>query len=136
MVIASVVIYGCESWTIKKAVCAKLFQLCPTLCNAMDCSTRGSSVCVDSPGNNTRVGCQALLQGIFPAQGLYPGLSHCRWILYHLSHQGSPRKLQWVAYPFSSGSSQPRDRTQVSSIAGGFFTILATREAQTLLTNS
>ena len=32
------------------------------------------------------------------------------------------RILEWVAFPFSSGSSQPRDRTQVSSIAGRFFT--------------
>ena len=38
--------------------------------------------------------------------------------------------LEWVAFPFSRGSSQPRDQTQVSSIAGGFFTRCATREAQ------
>ena len=41
------------------------------------------------PGKNTGVGCHALLQGIFPTQGLNPGLLHCRQILYHLSHQGS-----------------------------------------------
>ena len=40
------------------------------------------------------------------------------------------RILKWVAFPFSSGSSQPRDRTQVSHIAGRFFTSWATREAQ------
>ena len=40
------------------------------------------------PGKNTGVGCHALFQGIFPTQGLNPGLQHCRWILYHLSHQG------------------------------------------------
>ena len=39
--------------------------------------------------------------------GLNPGILHCRWILYQLSHKGSPRILEWVAYPFSSGSSQP-----------------------------
>ena len=44
----------------------------------------------DSPGKNTRVGCHALLQGIFQTQGLNPGLLHCRKILYHLSHEGSP----------------------------------------------
>ena len=38
--------------------------------------------------------------------------------------------LEWVAFPFSRGSSQPRDRTQVSCTAGGFFTSQATREAQ------
>ena len=41
------------------------------------------------------------------------------------------RILEWVAFPFSRGSSQPMDRTQVSHIAGGFFTSWATREAQT-----
>ena len=40
------------------------------------------------------------------------------------------RILEWVAFPFSRGSSQPSDRTQVSRIAGGFFTSRATREAQ------
>ena len=44
----------------------------------------------DSPGKNTRVGCHAFLQGIFPAQGSNPGLLHCRHILYHLGHKGSP----------------------------------------------
>ena len=39
------------------------------------------------------------------------------------------RILEWVAMPSSRGSSQPRDRNQVSHIAGGFFTIWATREA-------
>ena len=39
------------------------------------------------------------------------------------------RILEWVAVPFSKGSSQPRDRTQVSHIAGRFFTSWATREA-------
>ena len=42
------------------------------------------------------------------------------------------RILEWVVMPSSRGSSQPRDRTQVSYIAGGFFTIWATREAQSL----
>ena len=76
-------------------------QSCPTLCNPMDCSPPGSSVHGDSPGKNIRVGCHALLQGIFPTQGLNPGFPHCRQILYHLSHQGSPRILERVAYPFS-----------------------------------
>ena len=45
----------------------------------------------DSPGQNTGVGCCFLFQGMFPTQGLNPGLPHCGWILYHLSHQGSLR---------------------------------------------
>ena len=40
---------------------------------------------------------QSLLQGIVPTQGSNPGLLHCRWILYCLSHQGSPRILEWLA---------------------------------------
>ena len=65
-------------------------QWCPTLWNLMDCSRLGSSVHRDPPGKNTGVGCHALLQGIFPTQGLNPGLPHCGWILYRLSHQGRP----------------------------------------------
>ena len=40
------------------------------------------------------------------------------------------RILEWVAMPSSKGSSQPRDWTHISGIAGGFFTVWATREAQ------
>ena len=84
----------------------------------------------NSPGQNTGVGCLSLLQGIFPLQVSNPGLLHCRWILYQLSLKGSPRILEWVAYPFSRGSSWPRNRTGVSCIAGRFFTNWAIREAQ------
>ena len=51
-------------------------------------------------------------------------------ILYQMSHKGSPRILEWVAYPFSSESSQPRNWAGVSWIAGRFFTSWATRESQ------
>ena len=51
----------------------------------------------NSPGQNTGEGNLSLLQGIFPTQGLNPGLLHCRWILYQLSHKGSPILLFWVA---------------------------------------
>ena len=68
----------------------------------MDSSPPGSSVHGDSPGKSTGMGCHVLLQGIFPTQGSNPGLPHCRWILYYLSHQRSPRILEWVAYSFSS----------------------------------
>ena len=44
--------------------------------------------------------------------------------------------LEWVAGPFSKGSSQPGDRTQVSLIAGGFFTRWVTREAQLVVKSS
>ena len=88
-----------------------------------------ASVHGDSPSKNTDVGCHALLQGIFLTQGSNPGLSHCGQILYHLSHQGSPRILGWVACSFFRGSSQPRNQTRVACIAGGFFTSWAPGEA-------
>ena len=44
----------------------------------------------NSPGQNTEVGSCSLIQAIFPTQGLNPGLPHCKWILYQLSHRGSP----------------------------------------------
>ena len=84
----------------------------------------------NSPGQNTGVGSLSLLQGIFPTQGSNPGLLHCRWILYPLSHRGSPRILEWVAYPFACGSSWLRNRTGVSCTSGSYFTTWAIREAQ------
>ena len=97
-------------------------------CDPMDCSPPGSSVPGDSPGKNTGVGCHALLQGIFPTQGSNPDLLNCGQFLYHLSHQGSPKMLEWVAYPFSRGPSWPRNQTRVSCIAGRFLISWATRE--------
>ena len=84
-------------------------QSCPTLCDLVDSSPSGSSVHGDSPGEKIGVGCHALLQGIFPTQGLNPGFPHCRRILYCLCHQRSPRILEWIAYPFSRGCSWPRN---------------------------
>ena len=105
-------------------------QWCPALCDCMDCSPPGSSAHGDSPVKNTGMSCHVLFQGIFPTQELNPGLPHCKWILYHLSHQKSQRILERVGYPFSRGSSWPRSWTRVSCIAGRFFTSWATREAQ------
>ena len=51
----------------------------------------------------------SLLQGFFPTQGLIPGLSNFGEIHYYLSHQGSPRILQWIAYPFSRGIFQTQE---------------------------
>ena len=76
---------------IKATLCCAWSFSCVWLWNPMACSPPGSSVRGDSPDKNTRVGCHALLQGIFPTQGSNPGLPHCRWILYQLSHQGSPK---------------------------------------------
>ena len=102
----------------------KVTQSCLTLCDPMDCPW------------NSQVFARILewvafpfSRGIFPTQGSNPGLLHCRWIFYQLSHKGSPRILEWGAYRFSSRSSQPGNRTGVSCIAAGFFTNWAIREA-------
>ena len=115
----------------KSGFSVSILTPCTMLCLvAQSCQTLGPhglwptrSLCPwDSSGENTGVSCYALLQGIFPTQGSNPGLPHCGWILYQLSHEGSPRILDWLAYPFSRGSSRPRNRTGVSCTAGGFFT--------------
>ena len=88
-------------------------------CSVVSASLRLHGLCspCNSPGQNTRVGSLSLLQGIVPIQGSNPGLPHCRQILYQLSHKGSPGILEWVAYPFSRGSSWPRNWTRVTCIA-------------------
>ena len=52
----------------------------------------------NSAGQNIGVGSLSLLQGIFPTQGSNPGLSHCRQILYQLSHKGSPSFFSDIMY--------------------------------------
>ena len=100
----------------------KVIQSCTTLCSPVDYTIHGIL-------QARTVGSLSLLQGIFPTQGLNPGLPHCRQILYQLSHKGSPRIPEWVAYPFSSGSFWPRNWTGVSCITGRFLTNWAIREA-------
>ena len=64
-------------------------KFCPTLCDPMV-----QLLCPwESPSKNTGMGCYFLLQGIFPMQGLNPGLLHCRQTLYPLSHQRSPKQV-------------------------------------------
>ena len=129
-----------------KKVKVKVAQSCLILCDPMDYTvhgilqarilewipfpfSRGSSqprspaLQVDSlpaepqgKPKNTGVGSLPLLHRSFPTQELKWGLPHCRQILYQLSYKGSPRILEWVAYLFSSRSSQPRNQTRVSCI--------------------
>ena len=102
----------------------KATWLCLILCSPMNYTYSPWN----SPGQNTGEGSCFLHQGIFPTQGLNPDLLCWGWILYQLSHQGSPlRILEWVTYPFSSGSSWPRSRTRVSCIAGRCVTSSATK---------
>ena len=63
----------------------KVAQSCLTLCNPMDYTVQG----ILQP-SILELGSFSLLQGIFPTQGSNPGVLHCRWILYQLSHKGSP----------------------------------------------
>ena len=89
------------------AVLCLVAQSCLTLCNPMERSPPGSSVHRDSPGKNTGVGCYVLLQGIFPTQGLNPGLLHCRWILYcHFPSLQSLPPLSPSPLPRSSQSAR------------------------------
>ena len=100
----------------------KATQLCPTLWDPMNYTVRGIL-----QARLLEWVAVPLHQGIFPTQGLNPDLPCWGRILYQLSHQGSPlRILEWVAYPFSSGSSQPRNGTGVFCTAGGFITSSAT----------
>ena len=77
----------------------------------MDHSMPGSSVHQIQQARILEWVASFLLQGIFLTQRLNPGLPHCGRILYHLSHQGGPRILEWEAYPFSRGYSQCRNQT-------------------------
>ena len=68
------------------------------------------------PENSPGVGSRSLLQGIFPTQGSNPSLLHFRQILYQLTQHGSPRILEWVAYPFSRGISRPGNWTGFAAL--------------------
>ena len=63
------------------------------LCNSMDTRLLGPW---DFLGKSIGVGCHFLLQKIFPTQGSNPGLPHCRQMLYHLHHHGSPKSKSRV----------------------------------------
>ena len=118
-------------WTWIKIFCSwhldlhesEIFSVCPTLCNSMDYTVHGI------------LQARILEWVAFPFSRRSPKprdwmqVSHCRKILYQLSHKGRPTILEWVAYPFSRGSSRPRNWTGVSWIAGGFFTNWANRVA-------
>ena len=66
-------------------------QLCLTLWDPMDCSPPGSPVHGISQARILKGMAISFSRGIFPTQGLNPGLQHCSQILYRLSHQGSPQ---------------------------------------------
>ena len=119
----------CDPWlNSSKAESERHAQSCLTPCHPMDSSPPGSSVHGILQARIPEWVAILFSRGIFPTQGSNTGLPHCRQILYQLSHKGSPRILEWIAYPFPSRSSWPRNWTGVSFIAGGFFTNWAIRE--------
>ena len=76
----------------------------------------------NSPGQNAEMVSLSFPSPVdLPNPGIESRSPALQWMLYQLSHQESPRILEWVAYPFSSGSSRPSYQTRVSCIAGGFF---------------
>ena len=90
-------------------VASEVAQSCVTLCDPMDCSLPGSKEPLSPwnfPGKSTGVGCHFLLQGIFPTQGLKPGLLHWQAHSLPLSHQGNPNicyKKVTCIWSFSHG---------------------------------
>ena len=133
-------------------------KLCPTLCDPIDCSPPGSSVHTilqarilewvaisfsrgsSWPRGQTWVSCIArqilyywanweALVGTWKVKVAQLCPTLCNPMDYIVYGILQARILEWVDFPFSRGSSQPRDRTQVSCIADGFFTSWATREA-------
>ena len=130
-------------------VCANSFQLRPTVCDPMDCclpgssvhgilqarklkwiampSSRGSSLLKD-PTHGPLRPWQALAGGFFTTsttwETFFPSESESHSVMSNSLVHGifQARILEWIAFPFSRRSFQPRDRTQVSCIAGRFFT--------------
>ena len=81
-------------------VLGQVASVLSTLCNAIDFSLLGSSVHGILQARILEA-CHALLQGIFPTQGLNPDLPHCKWILYHLKSKekslwDSPRRTRLI----------------------------------------
>ena len=85
------------NWTTREAKKkVKVAQLCLTLCNPVDCVACQSPLSMEFSSKNTGMGSYSFLQGIFPTQGLNPGLPHCRQTLYPVSHEGNPVEKKGV----------------------------------------
>ena len=97
-------------WWVSEWKLLSHVQLFLTPCDPMDYSS------CNSPGQNTGVDSLSLFQGDLSNPGIEPRSPVLQAILYQLSHRGSPRILEWVAYPFCSRFSRPRNQTRVSCI--------------------
>ena len=89
-----------------------VFQLCPTLCNPMDCSPPSSSVYADSAGKNNWSELPCPPPGDLPNPRIEPSLRHCRRFLYCLSHQGSQRTKLGYTLIFRYRSEEEPERRQ------------------------
>ena len=83
-------------------------QSCLTFCDTIDCSLPGFSVHGDSPGKNTGVGCHALFQGIFPTQGLDPGLDVMEITYFFKPHELISAGFKVLFCNFFTSLSLPR----------------------------
>ena len=122
LVISYISNYVFKVWFVSLYCCCCWFPValsCLTLCDPMDCSSLGFSV---------HGGLQArILEWV--TFSFYAYLTFCEPMDHTVHGILQARILEWVAFHFSRGSFQPRDRIQVSHIAGRFFTSWATREA-------
>ena len=102
-----------RSMNVSPPVCV-CTQLCLTLGNRIDCVAFQAPLSMGFSGQEHWSGLPFPSPGIFPTQGLNLDLLHCRQILYHLSHQGSPRTLEWVPFPSPGHLPNSGDRMWVS----------------------
>ena len=142
----------CQRWGVRRLGCDPSSQGCTTAKSEShsvvpdSLQPHGLHSPWNSPGQNTGAGSLSLLQGISPTHGLKPRSptlqadslptepsdqirsvaqscpTLCNPMDYTVHGILQARILEWVAFLFSKVSSQPRDQTQVSCIAGRFFT--------------
>ena len=92
--------------------------MCPTLCDPMDSTVHG----ILQARILKWVGL-SLLKGIFPTQGWNPGLPHCGWILYKLSHKGNKWQIYclnyvsaWIVTIFAEQHGRPSEHLPVFQV--------------------
>ena len=90
--------FGTPPWKVL------VLKWCPTLCDTPWTVAHQGPPSGDSPGKNTGVGCQFLLQGIFLTQGTNPGLPHCRWIYHPRATREAP---PWCPTKLQQGLTAP-----------------------------
>ena len=89
LVVLFCIFFAITTFFYEKKVKVLVAQSCPTLCNPMECVAYHAPLSMEFSRQEYWSGCHALLQGIFPSQGLNLGLLHYRQSLYSLIHQGS-----------------------------------------------